>query len=171
VSLWHSQSAFSIADKPPVAGAVRLASGKAEGGQAMAAVGIADDDGMLVYVERAPTGAAAPAPRPAGSAAPADAPLGDAAPLVEVLTKLGCSTRILLSRSLAPALGGDTGLAGEAVHAATGAGAVRLARSRAPGVQRFFEDTPVVPFKVWYPLQQHRVRYFKKPAEAAPEDE
>ncbi|MEJ7735253.1 MAG: serine/threonine-protein kinase [Polyangiaceae bacterium] len=69
VSLWHSQSAFSVADKPPVAGAVRLASGMAEGGQAMAAVGIADDDGMLVYVERAPTGAAPPAPRPAGSAA------------------------------------------------------------------------------------------------------
>jgi hypothetical protein len=169
VSVWHSQSAFSIADQPPVAGAVRLASGKAEGGQAMAAVGITDDDGMLVYVER-PLAAAA-APRPAGSAAVPEPALGDAAPLVDVLAKLGCSTRILLARSLAPALGGDTGLAGEAVHAASGAGAVRLARSRAPGVQRFFEDTPVVPFKVWYPLQQHRVRYFKKPAEAAPEDE
>jgi hypothetical protein len=30
-------------------------------------------------------------------------------------------------------------------------------------VRRIFEDTPVVPFKHWYSLQQHRVRYFKKP--------
>jgi hypothetical protein len=27
---------------------------------------------------------------------------------------------------------------------------------------RFFEDTPIVPRDEWYPLQQHRVRYFKK---------
>jgi hypothetical protein len=33
----------------------------------------------------------------------------------------------------------------------------------AAGARRIFEDTPVVPFDHWYKLQQHRVRYFKKP--------
>ena len=32
-------------------------------------------------------------------------------------------------------------------------------------------DTPVVPHSVWYPLQQQRIRYFKKPANASGSDE
>jgi hypothetical protein len=45
---------------------------------------------------------------------------------------------------------------------------VKLARVEAPGAKRIFEDTPIVPFDVWYPLQQKRIRYFKKPADAPP---
>jgi len=40
---------------------------------------------------------------------------------------------------------------------------VRLVRTEAPGAGRIFEDTPVVPHDTWYPLQQKRIRYFKKP--------
>jgi hypothetical protein len=37
----------------------------------------------------------------------------------------------------------------------------------AAGARRIFEDTPTVPFDVWYPLQQKRIRYFKKPQQDA----
>ncbi len=43
---------------------------------------------------------------------------------------------------------------------------MRLSRAEAAGARRVFEDTPVVPFDTWYPLQQKRIRYFKKTDEA-----
>jgi len=156
VSLWHSEGAFSIAAAPPVAGAVRLATGRASGA-ASAALGVNDEDGMLIYVELSARPAA---PSPAHEKA-----------LDELLAKLGCSSKLLLSEPLTMALGGDTDLAGAAVHAPGGAAAVRLARIDAPGARRIFEDTPVVPFNVWYPLQQQRIRYFKKPQPAAGGDD
>jgi hypothetical protein len=133
-------------------------------------VGVSDEDGMLVYVEAVPSAAPAADVRPATSAAAAPPPAGvDGQVLEQVLAKLACSSRVLLSRPLSAALGGDTGLGGEAVRAPAGPNAVRLTRAKAPAVARIFEDTPVVPFKVWYPLQQHRVRYFKKPEAATDE--
>jgi hypothetical protein len=147
-ALWHSAGAFSIGASPPVPEAVRLATGHA--GAGVAAVGVADDGGMLVYVELAPPPAAPTA---------ADAKLLD-----DLLGRLGCGLRLPLAKPLAVALGGDTDLAGTAVRAPVAPGAVRLARATLPGGRRMFEDTPVVPFNVWYPLQQQRIRYFKKPA-------
>ncbi len=147
-SLWHSAGAFSIGPTAPVAGAIRLAS--AHPGAAVAAVGVVDDGGMLVYAELTPPPAA---PTPA-----------DAKALDDLLQRLGASTRLPLAKPLALALGGDTDVGGGAVRAPSGGSAVRLVRAAPPGGRRFFEDTPVVPFNVWYTLQQQRIRYFKKAA-------
>ena len=153
----HSSGAFSIGPTPPVPDAVRLVSGEAGQGAtaiAIAAAGVSDEGGMLFYVEIEP-GPASPAPSSPPSAA-------DGKMLGELLKKLGCSTRILLARPLSVALGGDTDLAGNAIRPPAIAGAVRLLRAEAAGAKRVFEDTPVVPLDVWYPLQAKRIRYFKK---------
>ncbi|MDI3283384.1 hypothetical protein [Polyangium sp. 15x6] len=147
-SLWASAGAFAIGAEPPVEGAVRLATGSPSAAVAAAAVGVNDKDGMLLYVELL---------------TPADASAADAKALDTLLKNAGCSTRLLLAKPLAVALGGDTDLAGAAVHPPQGPTAVRLARAEAPGGRRFLEDTPIVPFDKWYPLQQKRIRYFKKP--------
>jgi hypothetical protein len=152
-SLWHSAGAFSIAPTPPVPDAVRLASGEAAG--AVAALGVSDEGGMLIYVEPS---------APPAAPAPADAKVFEA-----LLKKLGCSTHLLLAHPLSIALGGDSDLAGASRRPPSGPGAVRLGRVEAAGARRVFEDTPIVPFDTWYPLQQKRIRYFKKPqGEEAP---
>lgn len=151
-SLWHSAGAFFIGPQPPVPDAVRLAAGEPvtpNGAPAVAALGVNDDGGMLLYAELE-------APPAAPSAA-------DGKMLGDFLKQIGCSSRLLLARPLGVALGGDTDLAGHAVHPPSGPGAVRLGRVPGPGAHRMFQDTPVVPFDVWYPLQQKRIRYFKKP--------
>jgi hypothetical protein len=152
-SLWHSAGAFSIAAEPPVPVAVRLASGAGAGAAAVAALGVSDEAGMLVYLE-----AQSPAPTPTPA-------LG--AVLTETLKRLGCSTSLLLDKPLPIALGGDSDWAGNPIHPPSGATAVRLGRAEGAGAKRMFLDTPVVPFDTWYPLQQKRIRYFKKhkPAE------
>ena len=154
-SIWHSTAAFSIASTAPVPEAVRLATGLANGA-ASAGACVHDEDGMLIYAElSAPT------------AAPTEA---DGKLLDGLLKSLGCSSRVLLARPLVIALGGDTSLAGAATHPPSGGGVVRLARAAAPGAGRIFEDTPVVPFSTWYPLQAQRIRYFKKPKTEEPAD-
>lgn len=153
LSVWHSAGSFSVAPTAPVAGAVRLAAGQSAAEGAAAAAGVRDEDGMLLYVELA-------APAAPSGGAPPQVP---GALLDGLLKRLGCGSRVVLARPLSIALGGDTDLTGAAVHPPTGPGAVRLLRADAPSVRRIFEDTPVVPFKHWYSLQQHRVRYFKKP--------
>ncbi|WP_437594556.1 hypothetical protein [Sorangium sp. So ce1000] len=166
-SIWHSAGSFSASPTPPVRGAVPIATGAVGSARAVAALGVNDEDGMLIYVERVAAGspsapdaalapdASAPSPKPVD---PRDAKL-----LQDFLGGLGCSSRIYLSRPLPVALGGDTDLSGAAVHAPSGPHAVRLTRAEAPGAGRMFESTPIVPHSVWYPLQQKRVRYFKKP--------
>ncbi|MDI1451221.1 hypothetical protein [Polyangium sp. 6x1] len=147
-SLWASAGAFAIGAEPPVEGAIRLATGSPNAAVAAAAVGVNDKDGMLLYVELVtPEGASA----------------ADAKALDTLLKNAGCSTRLLLGKPLALALGGDTDLAGAAVHPPQGPTAVRLTRADAPGGRRILEDTPIVPMSTWYPLQQKRIRYFKKP--------
>jgi hypothetical protein len=144
-TLWLSRGAFSIAVEPPDGG-VGLFSGLAPSdiaaSNATAAVGITDDDGMLIYAET-------------------DAP-DAASDLYQLLARVGCSSRMLLARTLTPALGGTTSLEGAAV-APTDAASVRLVRRAAPGAKSIFEDTPIVPPEVWQPLQMRRIRYFKKP--------
>ena len=150
-SLWHSAGAFSIGAQPPVPEAVRLGSGEPgeKGAPAAAAVGVNDEGGMLFYVEL--------------ENPPQQVTAADGKVLAELLKKLGCSSRLLLAKPLAVALGGDSDWAGKPVHPPSGAGAVRLSRAAGAGGRRVFEDTPVVPLDVWYPLQQKRIRYFKKP--------
>ncbi|MFT3769894.1 MAG: hypothetical protein QM820_31070 [Minicystis sp.] len=146
-SLWHSAGAFSIAPQPPVPEAVRLASGEAAGA-GVAAVGVSDDGGMLFYIELT---------NPPPQVTAADGKL-----LSEYLKKLGCSSRMLLAKPISVALGGDSDWAGKPIHPPSGPGAVRLSRAEGAGGRRVLQDTPVVPFDVWYPLQQKRIRYFKK---------
>jgi hypothetical protein len=155
-SLWHSAGAFAIGAAPPVPDAVRLVTGDAPGKAGAAALGVTDEGGMLVYVEV----------EPGVPPAPADAGVLDA-----LLKKLGCSTRLSLAKPLPIVLGGDTDLTGAATRAPSGPGAVKLTRVEAAGAKRVFEDTPIVPFDTWYPLQQKRIRYFKHAADAPPADE
>jgi hypothetical protein len=155
-SLWYSTAAFSIAPEPPVQGAIRLATGAGAGAPAIAAACVSDEDGMLLYAELSP--------------APAQPSPADGKKLDELLAHAGCSSRLMLSRSIGLTLGGDTDLAGAAVHPPSGPTAVRLVRAEAAGGRRIMEDTPVVPFNVWYPLQQKRIRYFKRPQKAEAED-
>jgi hypothetical protein len=188
-SLWHSAGAFSIAATPPVADAVRIASGPSSAAPgAAAALGVNDEDGMLIYAEVSSKEPPSTAVLPASAGAPlAAAPEGSAAGrpkavdpahaklLEQFLAKLGCSSRIFLSQPLSIVLGGDTDLTGAPVRPPRGAAVVHLRRVEAAGARRIFEDTPIVPFSTWYPLQQQRIRYFKKPpgqaAEAAGGDE
>jgi hypothetical protein len=149
-ALWHSVGAFAIGPEPPVESAVRLVSGSPSAVQAAGAVCIRDDDGMAIYLD-------------AGG-------MVASSTLEPLLRAAGCTTFLYLDAPWPLALGGDTDLAGAAVHAPTGASAVRLARAPGPGGKRIFEDTPIVPFDVWYTLQQKRIRYFKKrESEAAAE--
>ena len=157
-AVWHSAHAFSIAPTAPVPEAVRVAGGDAPGAPAVAAIGVLDEGGMLLYLEL--------------EKPPAAPTAADGKMLTDLLKKLGCSSRMTLSKPLTIALGGDTDLAGQALRAPSGPAAVKLTRAEAAGGKRVFEDTPIVPFSTWYPLQQQRIRYFKKPAgEAAGGDD
>jgi hypothetical protein len=142
-TLWLSRGAFSIGEQPPE-DATGLFSGvlAADAAASTAAIGITDDDGMLLYIET-------------------DTPESGVA-LGKLLTDLGCSSKMFVAHSLAPALGGTTGLDG-APAPLTETASVRLVRHAAPGAKSIFEDTPVVPPEVWQPLQMRRIRYFKKP--------
>lgn len=160
MSLWHARRDFLMSTSPPVGGAARLASSPAGLSDGVAAIGVQDHSGMLVYAEHEAAVQAIQAAGQGGSAVAAPSGHGDA--LLALLERAGCSQRMLLSGSLRVALGGDTDLAGEATHPPGGAYAVTLVRTEAPGGRRIFEATPVVPLSTWYPLQQHRVRYFKK---------
>lgn len=144
-SLWLTPDAFSISEHPPVAPAARLASGGAVEGALRAALGVELDGGMLLYVE-----------------AVGDEPV-PATDLSTLLEQLGAYETLGLAEPLRLALGGDTAVSGAATRLPESAQQVRIWRKAGPGGRRIFEDTPVVPFKEWYPLQARRIRYFKKP--------
>jgi len=95
-------------------------------------------------------------------------PPGQNAAIGALFKQVGCSSAIYFDAPLALALGDNTSLAGNAVHAPSSPTAVALVRVEAAGGKRVFEDTPVVPFDTWYPLQQKRIRYFRKPAAEEP---
>ncbi|MBI4700773.1 MAG: hypothetical protein HY744_06355 [Deltaproteobacteria bacterium] len=156
-SVWLTPAAFSVGREPPLPGAVRLATGSAPKGgpaHAPAAAGVQDEAGMLVYVEAVGADGTVAA-RPGASAKELGA----------LLAGLGSSSFVLLDRPLALALGGDTDLAGHALRLEPASTTVRLVRVPGPRARRFFEDTPVVPIKEWYPLQARRIRYFRKKTE------
>jgi hypothetical protein len=144
-SLWFSKAAFSIGSEGGVRGATRLASTTASD-RGVAAIGVEDESGMLVYVEL--VGAQ-------GASVPASE-------LRSFLAKLGSSQSVVLAAPWPMLLAGDTDLALEAARLPEGDSVV-LRRQPGPGSRRIFEETPVVPFDTWYPLQARRIRYFKKP--------
>lgn len=154
-SLWWSEGVFSIGASAPTKNAVRLASGypatAAAAATARAAVGVQDEDGMLVWIELPP------AEHPdAQTAATMDA----------LLESLGCSERTMLPGDARALPGGTLDAAGQPLPAAV-APSVRLSRAHAPDAHSIFPDTPIVPPAVWQPLQAKRVRYFYKPPPAA----
>ena len=161
-TLWLGNGAFTISTDPPEH-AVELFAGMSSSesltSRQPAAVGITDDGGMLVYAEAfedEPTDGATPSPSTAKRASTLDG----------LLARLGCSSRMLLPHSLKAALGGTLGLDGlprDTLDAAQ----VRFVRGEAPAAHSMFDDTPIVPKSVWEPLQSLRIRYFKKPKQAA----
>lgn len=143
LQVWQSPSAFSVAEKAPVAEAVRIAGGPAlKSGAVRAAIAVQQDEGMLLYVE-------------AESAVPA-------AELASLLQKLGAGPAVGLEAPWPVALGGDTSVTGQGIRIPEASRLVRLLRHAGPGAKKIFEDTPIVKFEKWYPLQSRRIRYFKK---------
>jgi hypothetical protein len=146
-SVWWSNRSFVVSGEAPTMDAVRVALGSAAPKSGAAVLGIHDESGMLYYAEL--QGAAE------GKKASLEA-------MSSYLAKLGCSERLHLDEAIGLVLGDNTTLEGGLRHASKSATSVRFARAQAPRGSRFFESTPVVGRDVWYPLQQHRVRYFKK---------
>ena len=143
--VWHSHSAFALSAKPPVAVAVRLASGKPlpEVETARAALAVQQVEGMLVYIE-----------------ATADVPSDR---FREVFEQLGAGGALALAAPWRVALGGDTSVHGTGVRLpASSVEPVRLLRRAGPGPAKIFEGTKIVGINEWYPLQARRIRYFKK---------
>jgi hypothetical protein len=150
---------FSIADAPPEKDATPLASGapplspNAKG--ARVAVGVHDEDGMLEWLELAP------------ETRPDDA---TAKILDKLLEKSGCSSRMLVTGDARALLGGTLDVVGDPTTAPGTASTARLVRGSPPGAHVAFDGTPVVTPAVWQPLQNQRVRYFRKPAKSKPAD-
>jgi hypothetical protein len=151
LTLYWSPGVFAVAASPPSKDAVRVVAGypfsAAAALTARAAVGVQDEDGMLVWVELPPGEA------PGGAAAAA---------MDHLLASLGCSERMSLPGDSRAMLGGTLDAAGEPLPPGVAA-SVRLVRARAPDAHPIFPDTPIVASSVWQPLQAKRVRYFYKP--------
>ena len=150
--LWLGQHIFSI-DKAPSSNAVALTgvlSPGPAGAAARGAVGISDEDGMLVWIELLPE----------------DPPSAEASEaMLALLGRVGCSSKGLLAGDLRAFLGGTLDIGGE--PAAPTSVAVRLARTPPVGAKQIFESTPIVPQPVWQPLQAQRVKW--RPTLAPPE--
>lgn len=163
LGLWWSGDVFSLAPSAPAKDAARLVSGypatAAPAATARAAVGVQDEDGMLVWVEL-PEGA-----RPDATTAAA---------MDSLLQSLGCTQRMTVPGDARALPGGTLDAAGDPARIAPADAAARaggaesarvvtLVRTRAPDAHPVFEDTPIVPVSTWQPLQAKRVRYFYKP--------
>jgi hypothetical protein len=153
-TLWWSPGAFWIDSASPNVEALPLFAGsRTPLAATRAAVGIQDEDGMLVWVEW-----------------PADTKpdASTAHSMDRLLERLGCSSRMFLPAKARLMLGAGTDLAGAAI-ADPPPSIARLVRATAPDAHLSFEDTPIVPVQTWQPLQARRVRYFpKRPPAASP---
>ncbi len=141
-TLWLA-SRSAVISKLPVANAAPIVSGFApdapETANAVAAMGVQDEDGMLLYAE-------VQQGRRRGA---------DGALLSKLLDKVGCSSQLILTKPLLPSFGQEAGdQRFERV--------VQFVRIEAPGAKRIFESTPIVEPSEWVPLQARRIRYFKE---------
>jgi len=167
LSLWWSGSVFSVAPSPPAKDAARLVSGypatAAPAATARAALGVQDEDGMLVWVEL-----------PESERADATT----AAAMDTLLQSLGCTQRMSLPGDSRALPGGSLDAAGDPLRTAPspsvahpsgaeGDRVIHLVRAHAPDAHPVFESTPIVPVSTWQPLQAKRIRYFYKPPPAA----
>jgi hypothetical protein len=151
--VWFASGVFLLAASAPEKDATPIASGvpltSPSSAKARAAAGIHDEDGMLEWLELAPE-------------VTADATTALA--MDGMLARAGCSSRMLVLGDPHALLGGTLDIAGEATAVAAGPAvpASRLVRGPAPGAHAMFETTQVVGPAVWQPLQNQRVRYFRK---------
>ncbi|MBS2015687.1 MAG: hypothetical protein JST00_22555 [Deltaproteobacteria bacterium] len=153
LKLWLGPHVFAI-DKTSPRGATAIADvlppAAPGAGDARAAVGISDEDGMLQWIELLPE-------------EKADARSAEA--MLKMLQKLGCSARGLVVGDVRAFLGGSLDTGGQPAAAAVPM--VRLVRTPAPGAKAVFEDNEIVPASVWSPLQSQRVKW--RPTKAPPE--
>ncbi len=158
-TLWWHAGLFAIDAASPAKEATAMLGGCSTtapcAASAGASVGVADEDGMLVWVELPP------------GTHPTEA---TGAAMDALLTRLGCSARMAVPGQAAAWLGGENGAialdAGGAPldpRGATGTPTVRFVRTTPPDAHPIFVDTPIVPISVWQPLQAKRIRYFYKP--------
>ena len=77
---------------------------------------------------------------------------------------------MLVSGDARALVGGTLDAAGEPAAPAGTVSTARLVRGAPPGAHLVFDKTPVVSPNVWQPLQNQRVRYFRKPSKEAPKD-
>jgi hypothetical protein len=154
-TLWWHEGLFAIDRTAPAPSATPLLGGCAMtepcASSAHAAIGVQNEDGMLVWVELPPAMAADGA-----TASSMDA----------LLARMGCSARMAVPGRAQALLGGALDAIGAPV-ATPAPATVRLVRASAPDARPIFTDTPIVPIEVWQPLQKKRVRYFYKPAATA----
>ncbi|HSO37335.1 MAG TPA: hypothetical protein VLT33_32635 [Labilithrix sp.] len=151
--LWIGGHVFGIDKGVPAAGvaiADVVALDGAGASESRSAVGIADEDGMLQWVELLPEDKA--------DAATADQ-------MLKLLERLGCSSRGLVTGEVRAFLGGSLDIGGQPAPAP--ALTVRLLRTAAPGARPMFESTEIVPQSVWFPLQEKRVKW--RPTLAPPD--
>ncbi|MDP9001951.1 MAG: hypothetical protein M3O46_17770 [Myxococcota bacterium] len=153
LSLWWYGGVFSIGPTAPGSDATALAGGvpptSSLAAAARAAVGVQDEDGMLVWIELPP-----------------DTPVvgtQTAKAMDAWLSRLGCSARMSLPGDARALIGGSVELSGNSVAEAMPPIGARLVRAHAPDAHTIFEGTPIVPIQVWQPLQAKRVRYFVNP--------
>jgi hypothetical protein len=143
-SLWWSEGVFSIGERAPVPDAVPIAAGfpgsSSKTAARRAAVGVQDEDGMLVWVELSP-----------GENVDAHA----ASAIDALLARLECSARMMLSLDARVFLGDSLDASGEPGPSAPPS-ATRLVRAAAPDAHPSFADTPIVPAAVWQPRQAVR---------------
>jgi len=143
--LWLGERVFTIDESPPPHG-VALANvsplDAAGAATARAAVGVSDESGILQWIELRPE----------------DTPSAEtSAAMLEVLERLGCSSRGLVIGDLRAFLGGSLDIGGEPAAPATVS--VRLARATAPAAKQMFESIEIVPQSVWHPLMAQRVKW------------
>jgi hypothetical protein len=152
-TLWFAGDLFAIGKDAPADGAMPLVTGQVAGKSAAgvpaarAAVGINDEEGMLTWVEL-----------PDGVAADAQASVI----LVALLERLGCSTQMLVTSGARALLGGALELDASPATGVT-ATMTRLVRGQAPGAHLAFEDTTIVPYSVWQPLQSEKPKLVAPP--------
>ncbi len=143
--LFLHAGSFAVDAQPPSSGAAVLAGVSDELGSAAGLVCVHDESGILYYAEVSGAG---------------QGKRVDVRAMAAALAKIGCSSSAALRDPLGVVLADGTELDG--AQGLARKDSTRLVRADAPSGARFFEDTPVVGRDVWYPLQQHRVRYFKK---------
>lgn len=154
-TLWIEGSGVaSIGGSASTPDAIAVVSGMSteapEASDAVAAIGVEDETGMVVLAElREDHG-----PGRLGST------------LRGVMKQLGCSSFMLLRKPLMPVLGDEP--PPRDARGSTFGRVLRMVRVQAPGARQIFGDTPVVNAKEWVPLQAKRVRYFRHAQAASP---